>query len=115
VLLPVSLIVAMSWFVFWIDPSQFGPQVGLSATAMLTLIAFIFATTNMLPALGYFTILDLFIGGATILVFLAMLQSLTTSFLVSNDKVKLALHLDRVSRVLFPLVFVVFVILVFFS
>jgi cadmium resistance protein CadD (predicted permease) len=68
----------------------------------------------MLPALGYFTILDLLIGGATILVFLAMLQSLTTSFLVSNDNTKLALHLDWVSRVLFPLVFVVFVILVLF-
>jgi hypothetical protein len=115
VLLPLCLIVAMSWFVFWIDPAQFGTQIGLSATAMLTLIAFIFATTNMLPALGYFTILDLLIGGATVLVFLAMLQSLTTSFLVSNDKAELALHLDRVSRVLFPVVFVVFVILVFFS
>jgi hypothetical protein len=115
VLLPLCLIVAMSWAVFWIDPAQFGTQIGLSATATLTLIAFIFATTNMLPALGYFTRLDLFIGGATILVFLALLQSLTTSSLVTNDKAELALHLDRVSRVLFPLVFVVFVILVIFS
>jgi hypothetical protein len=115
VLLPLCLIVAMSWAVFWIDPAQFGTQIGLSATATLTLIAFIFATTNMLPALGYFTRLDLFIGGATILVFLALLQSLTTSFLVTNDKAELALNLDRVSRVLFPLVFVLFVILVIFS
>ena len=114
VILPLCLIVAMSWAVFWINPAQFGPQIGLSATAMLTLIAFLFATTNMLPALGYFTILDLLIGGATILVFLAMLQSLTTSSLVSNDRAQLALHLDRVSRVLFPVVFVVFVIWVFF-
>ncbi len=115
VILPLCLIVAMSWAVFWINPAQFGPQIGLSATAMLTLIAFLFATTNMLPALGYFTILDLFIGGATILVFLAMLQSLITSFLVSSDKVELALRMDRVSRVLFPLVFAVFVILMFSS
>lgn len=115
VLLPLCLIVAMSWAVFWINPARFGPQIGLSATAMLTLIAFLFATTNMLPALGYFTILDFFIGGATILVFLAMLQSLSTSFLVSNDKAELALHIDRASRVLFPLVFVAFVILMFFA
>ncbi len=115
VLLPLCLIIAMSWAVFWINPARFGPQIGLSATAMLTLIAFLFATTNMLPALGYFTILDFFIGGATILVFLAMLESLTTSFLVSNDKAELALQIDRVSRVLFPLVFVVFVILMFYT
>ena len=113
VILPLCLIVAMSWAVFWINPAQFGPQIGLSATAMLTLIAFLFATTNMLPALGYFTILDLFIGGATILVFLAMLESLTTSFLVSKDKVVLAERMDRVCRFLFPLAFVGIVILVF--
>ncbi len=111
VLLPLCLIVIMSWAVFWINPAKFGPQIGLSATAMLTLIAFLFATTNMLPALGYFTVLDFFIGGATILVFLAMLQSLITSYLVSNDKVELALTMDHVCRILFPLVFLVFLIL----
>jgi hypothetical protein len=112
VILPLCLIVAMSWAVFWINPAEFGPQIGLSATAMLTLIAFLFATTNMLPALGYFTILDFFIGGATILVFLAMLESLTTSFLVSKKRVALALRMDQVCRFLFPLAFVVVVVLV---
>lgn len=115
VILPLCLIVAMSWAVFWINPAQFGPQIGLSATAMLTLIAFLFATTNMLPALGYFTVLDLFIGGATILVFLAMLESLTTSYLVSKERAELALRIDWVCRFLFPLGFVAIVILVFFG
>ena len=40
VLAPLTLIVMMSWVVFWIDPEKFGPQIGLSVTAMLTLIAF---------------------------------------------------------------------------
>lgn len=113
VILPLCLIVFMSWCVFWINPAQFGPQIGLSATAMLTLIAFIFAATNMVPALGYFTLLDLFIGGATILVFLALLESLTTSYLVSREKNDLAKRIDRVCRVLFPLSFAAIAILVF--
>ena len=113
VILPLCLIVAMSWAVFWINPTQFGPQIGLSATAMLTLIAFLFATTNMLPALGYFTVLDLFIGGATILVFLAMLESLTTSFLVSKGQVALAERMDWLCRVIFPLAFIAILALVF--
>ena len=115
VIVPLCLIIAMSWAGFWIDPTQFGSQIGLSATSMLTLIAFLFATTNMLPKIGYFTILDHFIGGATILVFLAMLESVTTSFLVSKDKVELALRIDWLCRSLFPLGFVGLVILVFFS
>ena len=105
IILPVSLIVAMSWCVFWLSPTQFGTQIGLSATSMLTLIAFIFATTNMVPALGYFTLLDLYIGGSTILVFLALIESVTTSHLVVKEKEDVAMRIDRVCRFVFPLSF----------
>ena len=114
IIVPFCLIVFMSWTVFWINPAQFGPQIGLSATAMLTLIAFQFATTNMVPALGYFTTLDEFITGSTILVFLALVESLTTSYLVSQERHQLALRIDRVSRLVFPLVFAALVVVVFF-
>lgn len=113
VILPLCLIVAMSWAVFWIDPAQVGPQIGLSATSMLTLIAFIFATTNMLPELGYFTTLDLFIGASTILVFLALLQSITTTYLVSVGKAAPAALMDRVCRFAFPLAFASIVVTMF--
>jgi hypothetical protein len=113
VLLPLCLIVAMSWAVFWINPVKFGTQIELSATCFLTLIAFLFATTNMLPALGYFTLLDLFIGGSTILVFLATLETLATTYLIAQDRNELALRIDRLCRFAFPLVFLIFTILVF--
>lgn len=113
VILPLSLIVFMSWCVFWIDPVRYGSQIGLSATSMLTIIAFIFATTNMLPALGYFTRLDAFIAGATVLVFLSLMISLTTSYLVSVEQRESATRLDRICRTLFPVVFFAFAALVF--
>ena len=114
IIVPLSLIVFMSWTVFWINPAQFGPQIGLSATSMLTLIAFQFATTSMVPALGYFTTLDEFITGSTIVVFAALCQSLTTSYLVSQDREKLALRIDRISRFVFPLGFTALLLAVFF-
>jgi hypothetical protein len=113
VILPLCLIVAMSWCVFWISPELYGPQIGLSATSMLTLIAFIFATTNMVPELGYFTLLDLFIGGSTILVFLALLESLTVTYLVSGDRKRLARRIDVMSRAVFPLTFLMLVVVIF--
>jgi hypothetical protein len=113
VILPLCLIVAMSWTVFWINPAQFGPQIGLSATSMLTLVAFIFATTNMLPKLGYFTTLDQFMAVSTILVFLALVQSLTTTYLFSKERESIALHVDHVCRWAFPLAFAVLVVVVF--
>lgn len=112
ILLPLVFIVMMSWAVFWIDPARFGPQLGLSATSMLTLIAFLFATSTMLPALGYFTTLDIFIVGSTILVFLALVEALTTSYLVSRDKGKLARKIDSACRFIFPVSFVLFVLVV---
>jgi hypothetical protein len=114
IIVPLCLIVFMSFTVFWINPAHFGPQVGLSATSMLTLIAFTFATTNMVPALGYFTTLAEFIAGSTVLVFLALVQSLTTSYLVSLEKQALALRIDRVSRLVFPLGFAVLIVALFF-
>lgn len=105
VILPLCLIVVMSWCVFWINPAQYGPQIGLSATSMLTLIAFIFATTEMVPKLGYLTLLDRFIAGSTILVFLALLESLTTIYLVSQEKKELAMRIDNISRFVFPITF----------
>jgi len=105
VILPLCLIVVMSWCVFWINPAQYGPQIGLSATSMLTLIAFIFATTNMVPRLGYLTLLDRFIVFSTILVFLALVESLTTVYLVSKEKKELAMRVDLLSRFAFPIVF----------
>ena len=112
IILPICLIVAMSWCVFWIPPNQSDAQIGLSATSMLTLIAFIFATTNMVPELGYATRLDIFIIGSTILVFLALVQSTYTSYIFVSDKKGVIPRLDRVCRVSFPLVFVVFLVVV---
>ena len=106
IVLPLTLIVAMSWAVFWIDPAHFGPQIGLSGTSMLTLIAFIFSTTNMIPVLGYLTRLDKFIGGSTILVFLALAQSLYTVRLVAADKTERAHRVDWWSRLTYPIAFV---------
>lgn len=113
VLVPLMLIVAMSWSVFWINPAQFGPQIGMSATSMLTLIAFQFAMAGILPRLSYFTALDAFITASTGLVFLALVEALTTSYLVSVDRKELALRFDRVCRWVFPLAFVGLVLWIF--
>jgi hypothetical protein len=108
IFVPIALIVFMSWSVFWIDPKEFGTQIGLSATSVLTMTAFIFATTNMLPRLGHFTLLDKYIAFSTVLVFVAMLQSLVTGFLMSKGNAKTAYNLDLTCRVAFPVLFVIF-------
>lgn len=113
VILPLTLIVFMSWTVFWIAPSQLGAQIGMSATSMLTLIAFQFALGDIMPRLSYYTLMDRFILGSTILVFLSLLESVATSHLWSIGKEAMAIRIDRKCRWAFPIVFGVFSLIVF--
>jgi hypothetical protein len=108
VLVPLSFIVMMSWAVFWINPVKFGPQLGISATSMLTLIAFQFALTGILPKLSYFTTMDKLILGSSALVFLSFVESVLTIYLVSIGKESSAFQVDNICRWLFPVVFMVY-------
>ena len=76
VIIPLVLIVMMSWVVFWIDPKEAGSQIGVSMTAMLTLIAYRFAVGTSLPKVSYLTRLDYFILTATILVFASLIEAI---------------------------------------
>lgn len=59
-LLPILLIVMMSWTVFWVDPIKYDSQLIISATSMLSLVAFLFTLSNQIPEIGYLTSMDLF-------------------------------------------------------
>lgn len=105
VILPLLLIVAMSWVVFWMDPREVGSKIGVSVTSMLTLIAYRFAVDTSLPNLPYLTRLDYFILSSTFLVFLSLTQVTISSILTKKGKLEKALVIDRWSRILFPVLF----------
>ena len=70
--------------VFWIDPKQIAPQIGLAATSMLTLIAFQFAFIGLLPRISYLTRADRFILSSSVLVFIALVEAVTASTLAPS-------------------------------
>ncbi len=107
VILPLILIVMMSWMVFWIDPSLVASQISVSVTAMLTMIAYRFALAGFVPKLPFLTTLDLFILVSTIAVFLAMMEVLLTAHLATTDQLKVARQIDRHARWVMPLIFIV--------
>ena len=106
VIIPLVLIMAMSWAVFWMDPKAGGgTQIGISVTAILTLIAYTFAAGASLPKVPYLTRLDYFILFSTVLVFLALVEATVASYQARHGRVELARSIDRWSRWLFPSVF----------
>jgi len=105
VILPLILIVAMSWTVFWIDPQLATSQISVAVTSMLTLIAYRFAVGSELPNLHYLTRVDEFLMGSTVLVFASLLVVVVTSSLANRDQLERSRRIDRRSRWIFPLVF----------
>jgi hypothetical protein len=69
VILPLVLIVMMSWSVFWTEPTNSNTQFSIAVTSMLTLIAYRYAVDTQLPRLPYMTRLDVFFLISTLLVF----------------------------------------------
>ena len=113
VILPLVLIVMMSWSVFWTEPTNSNTQFSIAVTSMLTLIAYRFAVDNQLPRLPYMTRLDAFFLVSTLLVFLSLIEVLVTTILDNNQQLARAKKLDRYCRVIVPIVFVISSIAIF--
>lgn len=113
VVVPLLLIIFMSWTVFFIDPRELESQITISVTSILTVIAFQFTLIGILPKVSYLTRLDKFVQGATILIFLALIESVTTSALTIGGKHSLARRFDNWSRIVFPITLILFVIFSF--
>jgi len=106
IILPLLLIVAMSWLVFWIDPELAAPQISIAVTSMLTLIAYRFMVGGMLPRISYLTRIDVFTTASTILVFLTLIEATLTVMLTKRQQFEKARTIDRISRWGFPLCYV---------
>jgi hypothetical protein len=113
VILPLILIVIMSWTVFWIDPINANSQISVAVTSMLTLIAYRFAIDSQLPRLPYMTRLDAFILTSTVLVFFSLIEVLVTTILDNNQETERARKIDRCCRVIFPVIFAIASVAIF--
>jgi hypothetical protein len=113
VILPLVLIVMMSWAVFWIDPNTSNSQLNIAVTSMLTLIAYRFAVDSQLPRLPYTTRLDAFILTSTLLVFFSLIEVLVTAILDNNRQTARAKKIDRYCRVISPALFAIASVAIF--
>jgi len=105
-IIPLALIVMMSWIVFWINPEQVSNQLSVAVTTVLTLIAYHISLSGRLPEIPYLTHMDKFLFTSTVLVFMALIEVVITSHLASTKKLELAHQIDLRARWMFPLLFV---------
>ena len=114
-LVPLFLVVLMAWIVFWIPREHVPSRIGLAATSMLTLIAYRFAMSSVLPPIAYLTRLDLFMIGASVLVFSALALAVAVTYVMDLVDETLAERIHVAARYLIPVVLVGITWLSFFS
>ena len=62
VVVPLLLIVGLSWFVFWMDRSSLGDRISISFIGILTAVAFQTVVSEILPQISYITLIHGFIN-----------------------------------------------------
>lgn len=114
VMLPLLIIVALSWSVFWMPEEKFGIRVRTTATGILTIVAYQFVAGQALPRLGYLTLMDKIMVGSFVLLGVTVLESYLVSRYPEEEKDK-AYRVDRAARWVFPLAYASMIALVSFT
>jgi hypothetical protein len=101
IMLPLVVIVALSWSIFWMSDERVAGRSRITATGVLTIVAYQFVVGEDLPRIAYLTLLD----KVMILSFMLLAVTVVESLIVSryqDDDMPRAVRIDRISRLLFP-------------
>ncbi len=101
VFLPLFIIIGVSWVVFWVR--SFGDQLGTAFTLMLTVVAFNFYTSTLLPRLPYNTFIEAVIISGYGAISVAILLIVAGHVLQEKGREKTAERFARLSRWGYPL------------
>ncbi|MBW2269812.1 MAG: hypothetical protein JRH16_14665 [Deltaproteobacteria bacterium] len=102
--LPLFLIVGLSWTVFWI-PDGLSGRIRLSATVILTIVAYQFAMAADLPKVAYVTLFSAFTTVSFVSVALTVLVNIIVFYRQDQGSETAVSRSDRVSRWLVPVIY----------
>ncbi|MGA7802172.1 MAG: hypothetical protein WCC36_15345 [Gammaproteobacteria bacterium] len=106
IIFPLCLIVMMSWIPRWLDPTEVGSNIGIATSSFLTLVAYLFAITLLLPRVSYLTRMDKFVLLSTLMVFIGLVHTVTTARLSNKTSMATLARIEFVSRFVYPILLV---------
>jgi hypothetical protein len=107
IMVPLILLVAISWSVFWMIGDGLADRMSVSLTGILTVVAYQFIVSGDLPRVPYFTLMDTIISLSFGLMALTIVENIAVNTLYIYDRQTIANRVDRISRWAFPLVYIV--------
>lgn len=114
-IIPLCLIVVISWISFWLAPAEFRSKdlLGTAVTTLLIVVAFTLSITALLPRTSYLTYIDGFLLTCILFVIAAIASTVGISALELKGKHESALSLRRIAGAALPLTFILVQIAVF--
>lgn len=106
ILIPLLIILAMAYLVFFLPPAQLDTSASVAMTALLSCMAYNVAVSQNMPEIGYLVLSDKFFIATYLLLLLTLAQTFATFILDTTGKTEKAEKLDRASAIAFPLLVV---------
>jgi hypothetical protein len=105
VVIPLIVIVLLSFSVFWMDRSSLGDRLSVSFIGILTGVAYLLVTSDQLPRISYFTLIHGFLNLSFLTMCATVVINLVVGALDKGGKSELGDRVDRRCRWAFPLVY----------
>jgi len=106
VVVPLFLIVVLSWAVFWMDRSSLADRMSVSFVGILTAVSYQILINDILPDIGYATLIHGFVTWSFFIMCITGFINLWVSIHDRNGRESAGDHVDRMSRWGFPLIYV---------
>jgi hypothetical protein len=105
IILPMMLMAAIPWTVFWFDVKDFAGEMGVPLSIVLSMVAFQLAVSRDLPRVAYVTFLDALFLTSFIFTFLCIAEVAIAYIVQSHNRLPQAVKLHRIARWAFPLAY----------
>lgn len=105
IVLPLALIVTMSFSVFWMDRSSLGDRINVSFIGILTAVAYQIVMGDKLPRIAYVTLIHGFLSLSFITMCLTVVVNLTVGAMDKRKRFDLGDRIDYACRWAFPLAY----------
>ena len=107
VMVPLFLIVALSWAVFWMERSSLGDRISVSFIGILTAVAYQNVVSDLIPHLSYYTFINGFAMISFYFMFATVLVNLIVGALDMKGQSERGDTLDLRCRWIFPTAYLV--------
>jgi hypothetical protein len=106
VVLPLAILVMLSWSVFWMNRESLGDRMDISFVGILTAVAYQIMISSVLPQISYFTWMSAFIYISFLLMCATVVVNLRVGRLDRTNRDDLGELVDRRCRWVFPVTYI---------